>query len=80
MGEAAPQAAETTDQRLRNELLAMNPLWDIWYIPHTEGPTVWCVRPKNLPHHEDSAGALGKWLDEQRRTGLGRWLTEERQP
>jgi hypothetical protein len=46
-------------------LRAGNPDWDIWYVPHVIGPTVWCCKPKNLPHHEDSADALGKWLQDQ---------------
>jgi hypothetical protein len=55
----------TADETNLEALRAKHPDWNIWYVPHVVGPTVWCCKPKDLPHHEDSAEALDKWLEAQ---------------
>jgi hypothetical protein len=55
----------TADDNQLAKLRAKHPDWNIWYVPHVIGPTVWCAMPAELPHHEESADALGKWLAEQ---------------
>jgi hypothetical protein len=41
----APSPLHAADSEL-GELKARFPGWRIWYVPHVQGPTVWCAAPR----------------------------------